>query len=170
MTKAIVKPLITDAKEFNAACTAIAKAGAKLDAQIQHAALSAIQHLDKHGDIGFVNRLFLSLHAGARKSALTGWLLAYGKCIANGGDNKKEMPFLFTKEKVTNMAEAAQKPWFTFKVEVTPDMEFDIVAALNAVLKKAQGKNVNVLQLAKVENLLKDFEQGSDTSADAVQA
>lgn len=173
MTKAInlaAKPLITEAKEFNAACDSIRKAGAKLDAQIQHAALSAISHCAQHKDPVFINRLFISLHQGARKSALTGWLIEYGMCSANVGDNKKEMPFKYDGEKTLNMAEAAQNPWYTFKLDPEPDMVFDVQAALRQLLKKAQGKNADTLAIAKVENLLKDLEQGVDTSADTVQA
>lgn len=171
-----VQALITDGKQFAAACASIRKRGAKLDADIQHAALSAIAHNDKekskggigHGNIGYVNMLFTSMPLGSRKSALTAWLLEFGMLRANDGDNKKEMPFIHDKERETNMVEAAANPWFTFKLDLPPDLEFDVIAALKAVIKKAQGKNTIAGQLVKVENLMRDLEQGVDTSAEAV--
>lgn len=159
MSKAATKPavLIKDKAEFDKACAGIAKRGAKLDADIQHLALSAIAHVEEHKNPHFVNKLYTSLHAGARKSALSFWFLKYGKVAANGGDNKKELPFVLDKEKHTDMAGATQEPWFMCKPDAEPDQVFDIAAALRAVIKKAQGKNVDDLALAKLENLVNEL-------------
>lgn len=151
--------LITDSKAFIAACASIAKRGKLLDNDIQTAALSAINHAELHGDIGFVNRLYLSMPAGSRKAALTEWLVHHGKVQANAGENKKEMPFLFDKQRTTDMAGGLANPWFTFKLDKAPDEVFDIVGAMHQLLKRAQGKNVDALALAKVENLVSELDQ-----------
>jgi hypothetical protein len=159
------KELIVDSKLFAKACESIQSRGKVLDADIQHAALSAINHAEKHGDIGFVNRLYLAMPQGSRKAALTDWLISFGKVSANAGEGKKEMPFLFDREKHTNMVEAAANPWFTFKLDKAPDETFDIIVALRHIIKKAQGKNVDVLSLTKVENLVSELAQ-AELSAD----
>ena len=158
--------LITDVKEFNALVASISKRGAKLDADIQLAGLSALQRLAQHGDIGYVNRLYLGLHAGARKSALSAWLLAFGALVANTEEGKAEKPFVYSKDKTTDMAEAHANPWFEFKPDPAPDAVFDVQAALIALLKKAKGKTcTDPTALLKVENLLADLKQGTDTAA-----
>lgn len=138
------------------AIDSIAKRGATLDKDIQEAGLSALHHLEAHGDIGFVNRLFLALGKGHRKSALTAWYLAFGKMVANTGENKKDAPFKYDKEAVTNMEGAAQTPWFDFKVEPDPDQVFDVLKLLAQMVKKAEGKNVSdVGLLQSVSELVK---------------
>lgn len=157
--------LIKDKATFDKACDSIAKRGAKLDAEIQHLGLSALAHVDEHKNPHFINKLYLSLHAGARKSAMTAWLLAHGKVQANAGDNKKELPFVLDKERTTDMAGAAANPWYDFKPDAAPDEVFDVVAAVRAIIKKAgKAKNVDASHLLKLENFAADLEQGVDTS------
>lgn len=148
---------ITDAKAFKAACDSIAKRGKKLDADIQHAALSAIYAVEKHGNVGYVNMLYLALSAGTRKSAMTEWLLQFGGVVANAEKGKAEMPFKFDREKSVDLAGGAAMPWYECKPDQDPDMVFDVVAALKSIIKKAQGKNVDALHLAKVENLMSEL-------------
>ena len=152
-----VAALITDKAQFDAACASVAKRGAKLDADIQHLALSAISHLDEHKNPHFVNKLYLSLQAGARKSALAEWFLKYGKVAANTAAGKKELPFLLDKERTTDMAGGRLEPWFLCKPDAAPDEVFDIVAALRAVLKKAAAKNKDEMHMAKLENFVNDL-------------
>lgn len=128
---------IPNAAETDKLITSIARAGKKLDADIQRAALGALAQVGEHRNTTLVNRLYLSLSAGTRKAALTGWLLQFGSLVANDGDNKKEQPFKFNADKATNMAGAQAQPWFDFAPDKDPDQVFDVVAALNSLLRKA---------------------------------
>lgn len=135
--------LITDQKELVKLIEGIASRGKRLDADIQLAGLSCLQHLADHGDIGQVNRLYLALGKGARKSALTSWLLAYGSVVAN--DDKGTMgeaPFKYTKEKTTNVEGAMADPWYDHKPDQAPDEVFDLMKAVEAIIKKAAGKQL----------------------------
>ena len=151
--------LIKDKTKFEAACASVAKRGAKLDAEIQVLALSAADHALVHKNPHFINKLYTSLSAGVRKSAMTEWLLKYAGVSANAGANKKELPFLMDREKSVNMAGGAEEPWFLCKPDAAPDEVFDIIAALAAVIKKAQGKSHDPLLLAKLENFKADLAQ-----------
>lgn len=137
-----MRAIITDLAKLNKAIDSIAGRAKKLDADIQVAALSAIAHVEKCGDIGPVNRLFLALGKGHRKSALTEWLLAFGRVVANDGEDKKDKPFVFAKDKATNLEDGDAHPWYEFKPEPAPDQVFDIQAAVAALIKRAEGKNL----------------------------
>lgn len=130
--------LITDVKALDAAIVSIGKRGKKLDDDIQLAGLSCIAHTEKCGDIGPVNRLFLALPKGARKNAFAEWALMFGKYVLNEGATRKEMPFLFGKEKVTNMEGAQDKPWFECKPEQDVLTVVDIPGMVAALLKRIQ--------------------------------
>ena len=158
--------LIKDKKQFEAACASVAKRGAKLDADIQVLALSAADHLAEHKNPHFVNKLYTSLSAGVRKSAMTEWLLKYAGVSANAGENKKELPFLADREKTVNLEGGAEEPWFLCRPDAAPDEVFDIIAALAGVIKKAQGKSHDPLLLAKLENFKADLVQ-ADTGGGA---
>lgn len=137
-----MRAIITDVAKLNKAIDSIAARGKKLDMDIQVAGLSAVAHVEKTGDIGPVNRLYLALGKGARKSALVAWLLAYAKVSANAGEDKKDKPFVYAKDKVTQLEEADANPWFEFKPEPDPDEVFDLQAAVVALIKKAGSKKL----------------------------
>lgn len=134
--------LITDKVELNKLIASVTTQGKKLDAVIQLAGVSALAHLKEHGDIGFVNRLYLAMHKGARKSALTSWFLAHGSLVANTEQSKNEKPFNYTKDKDTNVEAAYAEMWFAHKPDASPDEVFDIQKAIHAIIKKAQGKQL----------------------------
>lgn len=136
--------------ELGAVIDSIAKRGKKLDQDIHVAACSAIAIKGEAGDTMFINRLYLALSAGARKVALTDWLLVYGGVVANDGSSgkpKNEQPFLHTKEKAVRLEEGMADPWYDHKPDPKPDEVFDIMAAVNAILKKAKGKELQHAEL-----------------------
>lgn len=146
--------LITDVKKLGAAIESIGRRGAKLDADIQLAALSSINRIELHGDVGYLNRLYLAMPKGSRSSALVEWALAFGKVAANTDPaTKKEQPFLFAKDKTTNLAGADAKPWFTFKPEKAPDEVFDLQAAIATLLRKASNKALKEGQTDMLQKL-----------------
>lgn len=134
--------IISDKAELNKFIDSIATRGKKLDMDIQTAAVSCLSHLAKHGDIGFVNRLFLAMPKGSRKAALTSWLLSYGALVANTLEDKATKPFVYTKDKTTNIDAAMTDPWFDHKPDQAPDEVFDLAKAVQGIIKKAQGKTL----------------------------
>lgn len=162
--------LITDRKALETAIESIANRGKKLDADIQLAGLSCLNHLEQHGDITMVNRLYLALPQGARKAAMSAWLLNFGKLAANGdATTKKEKPFIFDKTKATDLDGAEETPWFTFKPDAAPDQIFDVVKALHALLAKAAKANAvtGPELLTSVRRMVEEYDE-SHTVTDPV--
>lgn len=134
--------LITDKAELVKLIESIASRGKKLDADIQLAGLSCLDHLAKHGDIGQINRLYVALAKGARKAALSSWLLTHGSVVANTEKDKADKPFIYTKDKATSVQAASQDPWYDHKPDAAPDEVFDLQKALEQIVKKAAGKEL----------------------------
>lgn len=129
--------LIIGTAELNKAIDSIIARGKKLDDSIQLLGLSLLAHTDQHGDITLMNRLLTSFPKGSRRNAFAEWALAYGKFTLNTDASKKDAPFLFAKDKSTNMEAAAETRWTEFKPEQDLDKAFDFQAQLMALLKKA---------------------------------
>jgi hypothetical protein len=129
-----------DLNELNSSIDKFAKQGKTWADQGHKLAVATLEHLVKsHGDVGPVNRLYLAMPAGSKSSALTSWMLTHGAIVANQDkDTKSEKPFVFAKDKATNVAAGRADPWYNHKPENTPDMEFDVQRALAAILQKAK--------------------------------
>lgn len=141
--KATVK-LLTSTADMDKAIASIKNRGAKLDADIQLVGLSALAHLDKCGDLGPLTRLYFAMPKGSRTNALMDWAQTFGKVTVNTGADRKEKPFCFNKQAVTNMDGAIEKPWYECKKPQDPALEFDFVAKLNALLKSATKDGVKL--------------------------
>lgn len=148
-----MRAIITDLAKLNKAIDSIAARGKKLDMDVQVAGLSAIAHTEKTGDIGPINRLYNALSAGTRKSAMTEWLLKYSKVVANVGEDKKDKPFVYAKDKATDMEGADAEPWFQCKPDADPDEVFDVQAAVAALIKKASKKQLAPGSAALIKKL-----------------
>lgn len=145
MTAKTVKPMeMLDAAGIDKAITSIAKTGAKLDALIQQTAVSALAHLDQHGDITLVNRLQVSMPKGTRSNALTAFLLACGKIKVRqmpAGASKaakealKASPFEFDREGKTDIEKALANPWFEFKKPKDISAEFGVKELSAGILR-----------------------------------
>lgn len=136
--------LITDAGKLTAHIDGIARRGKKWDADVQLAALSVIAHLDKHGDITLVNRLHLAMPGGARRASLSQWLLNYGKCSANTGPNKREVPFVYDKTKTTDMDTAVTVSWYEAGApERDPDELVEVLPMLNRLIARMKNSNTD---------------------------
>lgn len=115
----------------------ITRAGAKLDAFIQATAVDVITHYAEHCDTGLVNRLYNGMPKGARKAALTEWLLAFCAVVAN--DNRataKEQPFVHSKDKETDIEGGKLKMWYECKLDAKPADVFDFQKFVKQALKK----------------------------------
>lgn len=157
--------LLVGVAAITAAIGSITKRGAKLDADIQHCALSILAHVDQHNNVTLINDLYKGMPKGSRKAALSEWLLAFGKCKANEGADKKTVPFLYDGSKKTDMVHAAEKPWFDFKPDADPDQVFDFAKMLTSLLNKASKANPDTLVggdlLAKVRQALEEEAKAS---------
>lgn len=136
MTKQIT--LITDIKLLDKAIVSIANRGKKLDDDIQLAGLSCLDMLDKHGNIGPLERLLFALPKGSRKNAFMEWAVTFGKATLNEGADKKEKPFLFDRDATTDLVKADEKKWYEFQLEKPLDLNFSIAAMAAALVKKAE--------------------------------
>lgn len=127
---------------LNKEIASIKVAGAKLDARIQDAAVSVLYHFGENHDIRVVNRLvndlFGALSKGARKAAMTSWLLANCAVVANtDAVTKKEKPFVYDKTKTTSPEQGMATPWYDHKPDQAPDEVFDLQKAVKSLLAKA---------------------------------
>ncbi|MFN7318442.1 MAG: hypothetical protein ACK5S6_02925 [bacterium] len=131
----------------------------------QTLALQALMHLEAHGDIGFVNRLYLAMPKGSKSSAMVSWLLTYGSLQANTDKGTKATsPFKFDKSKVTDVAGAAADPWYDHKPEPEADKVLDLQKLLKAILTKAaKAENIEHAELLEGIRAL----VGSEVAAEA---
>jgi hypothetical protein len=139
--------------QLDAAIKSIATRGKKLDSDIQEAALSAISHFAEHGDIVFVNKLYLALSAGARKSSLALWFVTFTKAAVNTDAATKALaPFNVDKAKEFDLDGAMSTPWYDMKKEPELDELFDIQKALASLIAKAK-KSAKVNDPAMLKSL-----------------
>lgn len=138
---------ITDKADFEKAIAAVAASGKKLDKEIQRIGLSALNHNAEHKDPVYVNRLYKALASGHRKTALVQWFLTFGSLVANTDSvSKKELPFLSTKDKTTDLVAATASPWFDFAPDPAPDVVFDVKKAINGILAKIERNTQGVVE------------------------
>ena len=132
-----------NAAEINKAIASIKTRGKKLDADIQTAGLSILNHANEHGDSTLADKLVQALPKGSRKLALVEWVLAFGKLRLLDKVNPEDAAriaagayFAYDKAKRTDLESAAAKPWFDFKPEAPILTAFDAQAAVQGVLSK----------------------------------
>lgn len=131
-----MKALIENTAELAKFIDGIKSRAKRLDGDIQTAALSAIAHFNKCGDVGFINRLYLSLGKGARHVALTAWLLEFGGVQANDGEGKDTKPFLKDANKKVDLEAGDKTPWFEMKPSQKPDEVVDVLKLTLALIKR----------------------------------
>lgn len=155
--------VITDKASLIKLIESITKRGKALDRDIHLAGVSALAHLEAHGDIGMVNRLFLGMPKGSRKAAMTSWLLKYGRLLANTQESKVTSPFVYAKEKANDIEGSIADPWYDHSPDKKPDEVFDVQAAVMAILKKAKGKELaHGNLLAQLQALVSEDEPAGD--------
>ena len=130
-----------NANQIKTAIASIAASGKKLDADIQSAGMSILNHADEHGDSTLADKLIEAMPKGSRKLALVEWMLAYGKLrLLKKADIEDAVRiaagavFAFDKSKRTDLEAAAAKQWYTFKPEAPVATAFDAQAAVVKVL------------------------------------
>lgn len=125
--------MIKGAELINKEIASIRTDISRLEARIHVAAVSCLAHADEHGDITLMRNLIAALGKSQRKNAVLDWAQAFGKFTYN--EVTKELDYCKTAS--TNIEGAIAAPFWEFR----PDPEyhqFDMVAALASLLKKAE--------------------------------
>ncbi|APU03142.1 hypothetical protein HOR51_gp01 [Ralstonia phage phiAp1] len=130
--------LVVGAANLNKAIASIKTRSAKLDADLHLVAVSCISHSAQHNDPDTMTRLIDALGKSARRQALIGWTLAYG---AFTQDAAGKLVYDKTRRDAVlsdaNIAAAECEPFWDFMPE-KPYVQFDLEAAIKALLKKAE--------------------------------
>jgi tRNA A37 threonylcarbamoyladenosine modification protein TsaB len=146
--------LITDGAALVKRIDGIKTSGAKLDKEIHVVAVSSLDHLANHGDVGYINRLYFALPKGARKAAFTSWALTYGSVVANEDKaTKAEKPFVYSKDKATDVAGSVADPWYDHKPDASPDMVLDLQKAIESIIKRAKKDGMQLVHGEKLAAL-----------------
>lgn len=130
--------LINGAANLTKAIASIKTRSAKLDADLHLVAVSCIKHTAEHNDPDTTTRLVDALGKSARKQALIAWVLNYG---AMTQDAAGKLVYDKTRRDAVladdNIAAAEAEPFWDFMPE-KPYVQFDLEAAIKALLKKAE--------------------------------
>lgn len=134
--------IITGAAEIRKHITSIGNRGAKLDKDIQLAALSVLAHIDQHGDVTLADALVNAMPKSSRKLALVEAMLACGKVrLLDKAELTPELKalgrvFAYDKERKTDLQQLEEKPWYEWRKEAPVAMAFDAQKATAALLAK----------------------------------
>jgi hypothetical protein len=129
--------IITELSKLGEAIKAQGKAHKRLDAQWQVLALSAVHAFAEHGNVFYVNAVYLSLGKGARHKAMTEYMLAFGGVQANTSDSKETMPFIKDPAKMADLKGAEETMWFDMASSPKPDEVLDYLALALKMVRRA---------------------------------
>lgn len=140
--------------EIAKAIKSIGARSANLMNDVQSAGIDVIRHIEAHGDVTLLNRLYHAMGDSMRTAAFSAWVLAYAKVKANTGKDKADVPFVFDKSKTTDVQSAMLNKWWTCGApEKAPDEVFDLAKALQSVLKKATKEGVKLPDSVTLEHI-----------------
>lgn len=131
--------LITDLTKLGEAIKATSKAHAKVDAQWQLVAVSAIAAFANNncGNVFYINAVYKALGKGARHKAMTEFFLAFGGVKANEGENKDMTPFIKDAAKQADVSGAEGTNWFDMAASPKPDQVIDYLSLAMKLVKRA---------------------------------
>jgi len=154
--------IITDVAKLGKFIDGIKTRGAKLDRDIHQAAVSAVAHFAKCGDVGYINRLYMALGKGARHVAFIEWVTQFGGVEANASESKDTTPFIKDKNKTPDVEGGDNLPWYECKPSPKPDEVLDYYALLMKIVTKKAKKDQQCAHaelLAKITPILKEYEE-----------
>lgn len=138
-------------KVLNKKIDALGKANAKVRDEIQALGLVCLQHVEAHGDVTPLNRLYGVL-IKSQHQCFAEWAFSFGKVSKNTDKKTMEaLPLAFDKSKKTDIEGATAKPWFDFaddKAKATAKA-FDFQVAMMSLIKKAAAAGHNHDDLVK---------------------
>lgn len=134
-TENTVRPIkvITGTDAIKAAINSIQNRGAKLDRDIQQAAISTMQHHADHGDVTLINALIEAMPQGSRVNALREMIM---KCSTLVAWDDQAKVFKHNKGGAFDLEKAQSKMWTTYKPE-QPYRPFDLQAQVKKLLTAA---------------------------------
>lgn len=139
-------------KVLNRKIDALGKRNATVRDDIQALGLVCLHHVELHGDVTPLNRLYGVL-IKTQHQAFAEWAFSFGKVSKNSDKKTMEaMPLAFDKSKKTDLEAAVAKPWFDFaddKAKATAKA-FDFQQAVMSLLKKAAAAGHDHTQLVQV--------------------
>lgn len=138
-------------KKLNAAIDGLKKRNLTVQADIQALGLACIEHMS-HGNRDPLNRLAGAL-TRPQMQPFTEWVLGFAQAKRNTDKSTKAtMPFLYDKDRPTDLPGATATPWYEFakEKEAAVAAAFDFQAATLAFLKRAAGQGIDHAQLAAV--------------------
>lgn len=139
-------------KVLNKKIDSLGKRNATVRDDIQALGLVCLQHVELHGDVTPLNRLYNVL-IKTQHQAFAEWAFSFGKVSKNLDKKTKEaLPLAYDKSKKTDIEAATAKPWFDFaddKAKATAKA-FDFQAAMMSLIKKAAAAGHNHDDLVKV--------------------
>ena len=142
--------------EIEKAITSVANRGKKLDADIQLAGLNILAHVDVHGDVSLVNKLYHALPKGSRRNALVEWFLMFGKVAVNADKaTAKEFPLVFRKDGKTDTNAAMATPWYDCRPEPSVQEAFDFNKNLTSLINHIKRATDKGLAIKGNEELIK---------------
>lgn len=149
--------LITNKTKLLAAFKDIQARGKQLDHDIWVAAVSAMAHHAKHGDVTIINQLVEAMPKGSRVNALREYILAFGKVTFNEDDQV----FMHDKNGNFDREGAQEKSWTEYKAE-QPYKPVDALALVTALVKKIsadrkEGDKVTAKQHTAIMNMANDL-------------
>lgn len=164
MTKSTFK-MLDGAKAIDTAIKSINTRGKSLQRDIHVAAVSCLNHADKHGDVTLAQKLVDAVPTLARKNALRDWFIAHGKFSYDA----TEKVLTFNKKGTTQLEQAIAMPFWEFKQEAAY-VPFDIQAAILTLVKRAEkavnnGDNVDKKTLAALTALTGTAKPSKDVLA-----
>jgi len=131
-----------ETKKLNQLIATIKRSGAKLDTQIQEAALGCLIQLEEHGNSTPLNMLWEAMPKGSRRNALGVWACKYGKARINTGKDKDAVRFKYNKTGTTDLDAAAANPWYGQTKERALEKEFSLQTRFAALLRDYK-KHIN---------------------------
>lgn len=159
-------------KQIETAIKSIAQRGATLQQDIQDTGLDVLAHIDQHGEVSLLNKLFLALPVGQRRDSFVVWATSFGKCSINSHKETRETrPFIFSKIAETDLEGAAQMKWYEAKRAADPLDVFDVSKALAGILKKVskaqqEGRKITGLDSMQAQiDLITKLQQPTEVQA-----
>lgn len=125
--------VLTAAADVNKLIDSIQKRGLALQADCHRAAVAALYHADKHGDVTLMQRLLTALPDMARRNALIAWAITFGKFKASEDGKSVD----YNKVQQTDLDAGATTPFWEFKPE-KPFTAFDLGAEIEKLIKRAE--------------------------------
>lgn len=146
--------IIKTSAELDKAIASWASRSKKLMHEGHVLAMSALTLMQKANDTGPMNRLLLAMPKGTKVKSMKEWMLAFAPLSQNEGQDASTKPLLYRKDGEYDLVNAAKNPWFNFSPEVAQDPVFDVLKAIDNIIKRAEGKElVHAELLTKLQEL-----------------